>query len=241
MIFYYSFIHLFFALMAILAWFAIDRKRDYKRYFKLSLLIGIPLGILIDFGGSAIFGFWSYKSMNLLEYIAILLCTYVVATPFLIETTQYIFEKLKSIKFKGINEFGSNFYYTEFFASLVGIMLLSIYRLTNILNAEDLPFFIILLLLLTFFSDGLLGIYREEGVVTQFLKGYYLIPVGLLLAGLIMGIPWEFLNVNLRLWTYDNLPLAHVLNIPIVVLLHWCTLNLVYWTTAKVVSKFVRV
>ncbi|MFS8130722.1 MAG: hypothetical protein ACMG57_01960 [Candidatus Dojkabacteria bacterium] len=240
MIFFYSFIHFFFALLGIFAWFSIDRKRDYKRYFKVSIIIGVCLGLLFDFVLSGIFNFFSYSSTNILEYIVILFSTYVIGTPFIIETLEFFVEKLKFVKIKGFKALTSDFYYTELLISLIVSGCLFVYGLINILNPEGILFFIIGFISLTFLSDAILGIHLEDGLVTRLLKGYYLTPIAVLISGLLVGFLWEFLNINLRLWTYTNLPGDSILGIPIVVLIFWGTLNLTFWTAAKVLSKYIQ-
>lgn len=240
MIYYYSLIHLFFVFLGIYAWFSIDRKRDYKKYIKLSLIIGLPLGLIFDFLLSGVFNFFSYSSKNIFEYLAILLCTYVAGAPFLIEIPEFLIEKLKLIRFDGLKKLTSDFYYTETLISGILLGALFIYALINILYPQDILLFILVWILLIFFSDGLLGIHNEEGVITKILKGYYFAPLGLIASGILCGIIWEILNLNIRLWTFFNLPGDSIWGIPIIELLLWSTLNLVYWTTAKVVSKYIK-
>lgn len=239
MIYLRALLHAIFVFGLLYIWRKIDKKQDYKNYLKVSLILGIPLGLGFDLAGCVLFKLWRYTSSNIFEYTAILLATYVVITPVLIEAYNFIegiSEKL--VKIKLINSLSRLFYLSSLTISAISLLSLSYNRIQNNNSPAPTTFFILTFSFLVLLSDSLLGLFGEEGTLTKFLKGHLLSPLSILVSGLISGFLWEIFNLYVRLWTHENLPSGKLLNVPIYVILFWGTLNLAYVTTGKVAKKF---
>jgi hypothetical protein len=89
MLLQFSIFHTVFALGLFYIWQKIDRKPDYKHYLKISFLVGLPLGLAVDFLGVYGFKMWYYDVENFAQYLLTNVATYVAITPVVIETTDY--------------------------------------------------------------------------------------------------------------------------------------------------------
>lgn len=238
MIYIRALLHSIFVFGLLFIWQRIDKKQDYKNYLKVSLILGIPLGLGFDFAGVVLFKLWYYTSSNVFAYISILLATYTVITPVVIEVYNFL-EKTsdKLLKVKLINTPSRYFYIIFMIISIILLILLSYKRIQSNNSVASSSFFISMFCLLVLLSDSILGLLDEEGVITKFLKGNLLSPLSIPISGIISGFLWEILNLHIKLWIHKNLPLAKFLHVPIYVILLWGTLNLAYVTAAKVARK----
>ena len=238
MLYIRTLLHTIFVFGLLFLWQRIDKKKDYKNYLKVSLIIGLPLGLGFDLFGAVLFKLWYYTSSNVLEYIAILLATYTVITPVVIEVYNFL-ERIsdKLLKVTLINTPSRYFYIISLIISTIFIIFISYKRIQSNNNAAPSSFFIIMFCLLLLLSDSLLGLFGEEGVITKFITGHLLSPLSIILSGIITGFIWEVFNTHIRLWIYENLPSGELFNVPIYAILFWGTINLAYMTAEKTAKK----
>lgn len=231
-----SLLHAIFVLGLLFLWWQWDKIRDYKNYVLLSVAIGTPIGLIFDFVGINIFKLWSYPSTDWLDYPFILIGTYIAAVPLLIETLAYFLQQQQRWQIRTKLKV-TNWYYL--LSAGIGICYLgtTIARHVNLASRVTLLEYALLFFCLLVISDALLHFLHEPGLITRFLSGEWLIPIAVLASGILSGFMWELLNTQLRLWTYTDLIGPHIAGIPLVVLIFWSTLNITYWTAAKILHQ----
>jgi hypothetical protein len=231
-------LHLVFVFGLLFIWQRIDKKQDYKSYLKVSLILGIPLGLGFDLFGVVLFKLWRYTSCNIFEYIAILFGTYVVITPVVIEVYNFIDSiSDRLLKIELINTLSRYFHTLLLVISIISLILLSYHRIQTKNSPAPPSLFFLMFFSLVLFSNALLGILGEEGAITKFLKGHLLSPLAIIFSGIISGLIWEVFNSYVRLWTYESLPIGELLNVPMYAILLWGTINLAYITAGKIAKK----
>ena len=243
MIFQFSIFHVVFVLGLFYIWQKIDRKLDYKHYLKISFLIGLPLGLAVDFLGVLVFKMWYYDVRNFSQYLLTNLATYVVITPIVIETTDYFINF--SNKFKGkfkINDslFSLKYYLIEFLFTIISIIYLYLAKTFWNLQTSDVGVILFCGLLIFTICDSVLGLLKIEGILTKILKGNYFHVGALVVAGLVTGFLWETFNYYIRIWFWveSEWPSFQFLNIPVAIIFMWCGLNLCYWSLLEIYKKF---
>jgi len=243
MLLQFSIFHIVFALGLFYIWQKIDLKPDYKHYIKISFLVGLPLGLAVDFLGVFVFKMWYYDANNLPNYLITNLATWIVATPLVIETTDYflsISNKFKS-RFK-INEtiFSFKYYLIEFLFTLSSVLYLYLAKTFWGLQTSDVGVILFCGLLIFAICDSVLGLLKIEGILTKILKGNYLHVGALVVAGLVTGFLWEMFNYYIRIWFWveSQWSSPQFLNIPVAIMFMWCGLNLCYWSLLEIYKKF---
>lgn len=240
MIYTYSLIHLAFVALITLGWMLIDRKRDFKKYLYVTLIIGILGTVVFDFAGAIVFKFWYYRSENIIEYLFLSFCTYVVAAPVFIETQNFIMKKLNVFNLGLSFNTSRSWLQISFIFSLLNLSVVCLLELVDFID-RDVPFFavafvlfIILMDSFTFLQTGIKGPY------TRFIEGQFLSPFSVIISGLICGLIWEILNQRFPLWVHLELPPDKILGIPAVVILFWGALNIGYWAGANILFHRLR-
>lgn len=235
MIYIYSLIHLIFIVVATLLWRLVDRKPDYKKYWVISIVIGLVVTLGFDFAGSILFNLWDYYSVNVLEYAILSLCTYVAVVPLLIEVIRFLIQKFMSVRlFYGIRS-SRMLAFVMFVLGASLAIVLGINRISKPDTTADWQFLLGMFVATLLLSDGALGFAGDRGIITLFMRGYVLVPFVVIVSGIMCGFVWELLNEIAPLWYYHNLPEANILGIPLAVIILWGTLNLGYYTLAELV------
>lgn len=139
-------------------------------------MIGLPLGLAVDFLGVFVFKMWYYEVASFPQYLLTNLATYVAITPLVIETTDYYLNI--SNKFKGkfkINHslFSFKYYLFEFVFTITSILYLYLAKTFLGLQASDVGVILFCGLLIFTICDSMLGLLKIEGILTKILKGYY--------------------------------------------------------------------
>ncbi len=237
MIYIYSLFHILFIFGIFFLWRLIDKKLDYKRYIKITFIVGILCASLYDLVGVVLLKFWIYSIDNVFEYIVISFSTYIIATPLFLEVFDYLIFKLSKFKLNFKIEVSKAIkILLSILFSLIGlsILLLKIFEYIQ----PNWIFFIVSSIVFLIVVDLFVNIVTNiNGPVIRFLNGEILSPISLILSGFIGGFLWELFNTYMPLWRYINLPSESILNIPLVVVIFWGILIYGYWALSQILVK----
>jgi len=172
----FSIFHIIFVSGLFYLWHKIDTKLDYKHYLKISLLVGLPLGLAVDFLGVFVFKMWYYDVDSFAKYLLTNLATYVAITPLVIETSDYFLGISK--RYKGryrLNHsiFSRTYYLIEFLFTLISMILLYLGKEFQGLQTSNNIVILFCGFLIVTICDSVLGLLKIEGILTQILKGHY--------------------------------------------------------------------
>ena len=206
MIYLYSLIHVLFVLAVLFCWRLIDKKYDYKNYIRIALVVGVTISLLFDFAGVYIFRFWEYYSSNAVEYIAIAFSTYIIATPLMIETFNFLFKVFRKFQLPIKLKLNPSIVFT-FLVISAGIIWAIAYSIHY--YKESLSWLLLAALFIAGLTafDSLVFLFKGiKGPILSIFDGRILAPLSVLLSGFIIGFFWELINVIFPLWFYQNLP-----------------------------------
>lgn len=233
-------LHIIFIITITQVWYLIDKKRDYKRYLLICIFLGIPIGLLFDFLANFVFHLWYYQSENIIEYLLTLVATYIVGAPLMIETLEFFRERFFIFRINSNVKLTNTYYIVTFLVATIVLAFAAVTRFQESDTTASIYFFIICFVSLLFISDSILKLFRSEGLITQFLHGYFFTPLAIIISGTLVGVLWEIFNTNIRMWYYNNIPSDYIFGIPTIVIFFWGTLNLTFWTGGKVLSKLYK-
>ena len=220
-------------------------KRRHSSFAYL-ILIGVFIGLFSDFLGTYVLNFWGWYYAGLplwlqvLSYIKGLFFGYGV--PILMYYSIYrVFATVVKNEFGifGIKFFPKNVEKVFFSLSgLLGLMFLLVSTFSYFLGLD------LLVLGSAFFGLFMFLEYveykrHERSLLKDIFEGRWNCILALILAGLITGFVWEFLNLFKPRWEYHNLPFESfaIAGIPISLLLAWVPFIAIYLSFYRAVFK----
>ncbi len=217
-------------------------KKQHSLFFYL-IMAGVLIGLFFDFFGAIVADLWAYPGINVF-FVKSILFGYGIPILMYYSVYRVILWLVNKEKFgrkliakKGEIMFFRTVIYLGAILTLVPVLFIPF--LGNLAPVPRGLLFAFTLVGGWFILEGIEYRQHKRSLLKDIFEGYWNPAVALVIAAIITGISWEFLNTMDFRWWYKNVPFSQVdiFGIPIWVLLGWIPLFIIYLSFYRVMSK----